>query len=241
MVVVTARTIDRQGSPLPGTIHETVDRIRASGGEAVAIAADLSHADDRLALIDEVTSRYGAVDILVNNAAVSFFQPVSEFSPKRPQLMLDGQVAAPMHLSLMVLAGMVEKGEGGIHNVSSRAALHPSVPPDSRRVGGTVYGTGKASVERISTRLAPEIFDDNVAVNALTLNLVVPTPGTQFNHLVRPDDPDQIVERPEVRAEAALALLSAIPLSRTGRIAYSQDRLDEIGIVVAGATGEVAP
>ena len=181
------------------------------------------------------------VDILVNNAAVSFFQTVSEFSPKRPQLMLDGQVAVPRHLSEMVLAGLVEKGEGGIHNVSSRTALHPSVPPDSRRVGGTVYGTCKASTERISTGLASETFDDNVAVNAHTPNLVVPTLGTQFNYLVRPDDPDQIVERPEVMAEAALALHSATPRSRTGRIAYSQDRLDEIGIVVEGATGEVAP
>ena len=213
----------------------------SSRGIGVSIAADLSHADERLALIDEVESRNGAVDIRVNNAAVSFFQPVSEFPPKRLQVMLDVQVAAPMHLSQMVLAGMVEKGECRILNDSSRAALHPSIPPDSRRVGGTAYAMGQAAVERLSTGLASETYDDNVAVNALSPNLVVPTPGTLFHHLVSRDDADQVVERPEVMAEAAFALCSAPPQSRTGRIADSQDMLDELGMVVAGGSGEVAP
>jgi citronellol/citronellal dehydrogenase len=240
MVVVTARTIDPEGSRLPGTIHETVERIRANGGDAVALAADLSHAGERTALVDEALLKLGAVDILVNNAAVSFFQPVSEFSAKRLALMFDVQVAAPMHLSQMVLPGMVTKGEGWILNISSRAALHPHIPPDPRRIGATVYGMCKAAVERFSTGLASETYDDNVAVNALSPNLVVPTPGTLFHQLVRPDDPDQVVERPEVMAEAALALCSAPPQSRTGLIAYSQDLLDELGIVVASGAGVVA-
>jgi citronellol/citronellal dehydrogenase len=240
-VVVTARTVGPQESRLPGTVHETVNRIRANGGDAVAVAADLSHVDERTALIDEVLARFGAADILVNNAAVSFFQPVTEFSAKRLQLMFEVQVAAPLHLSQMVLPGMVAKGEGWILNISSRAALHPRIPPDPRRIGATVYGMCKAAVERFSTGLASEAYVDNVAVNALSPNLVVPTPGTLFHHLVRANDPDQVVEQPEVMAEAALALCSAPPRTRTGLIAYSQDLLDELGIVVAGGAGEVAP
>jgi citronellol/citronellal dehydrogenase len=241
MVVVTARTIDPQGSRLPGTIHETVERIRGNGGVALALAADLSHVEQRATLVDGVLERWGAVDILVNNAAVSFFQPVSEFSAKRLQLMFDVQVAAPLHLSQMVLPGMVDRGEGWILNVSSRAALHPRVPPDPKRVGATVYGMCKAAVERFSTGLASETYDHNIAVNALSPNLVVPTPGTLFHQLVRPDDPDQVVEWPAVMAEAALALCSVAPQTRTGLIAYSQDLLDELGIVVAGGDGEVEP
>jgi citronellol/citronellal dehydrogenase len=68
----------------------------------------------------------------------------------------------------------------------------------------------KAALERFSTGLASEVYDDNVAVNALSPNRVVPTPGTVFHHLVS-GDPNQVVEPPEVMAEAALALCSVAP------------------------------
>jgi NAD(P)-dependent dehydrogenase (short-subunit alcohol dehydrogenase family) len=132
----------------------------------------------------------------------------------------------------MVLPGMITKGEGWILNISSKAAHHPSIPPDSSRLGGgTIYGMCKAAIERFSTGLASEAYADNVAVNALSPNRVVPTPGTLYHHLIHPEDPHQAVEVPEVMAEAALALCSVAPRSRSGRIAYSQDLLDELGII----------
>jgi NAD(P)-dependent dehydrogenase (short-subunit alcohol dehydrogenase family) len=89
----------------------------------------------------------------------------------------------------------------------------------------------KAALERFSTGLASEVYADNVAVNALSPNRVVPTPGTVFHHLVT-GDPHEDIEPPEVMAEAALALCSVAPRTRTGRIAYSQDLLNELGIAV---------
>ena len=235
-VGITARTVDPQASRLPGTIHETVNKVRETGGIAVAVAADLSLADEREHLVTEIVRLLGPIDVLVNNAAVTYFLPVADFTARRPQLMLEVQVVAPLHLAQMVLPGMITKGEGWILNISSKAAHHPSIPPDSSRLGGgTVYGMCKAALERFSTGLASEVYVDNVAVNALSPNRVVPTPGTLFHHLVRPEDPDQVVESPEVMAEAALALCSVAPRSRTGRIAYSQDLLDELGIVTRSA------
>jgi NAD(P)-dependent dehydrogenase (short-subunit alcohol dehydrogenase family) len=76
--------------------------------------------------------------------------------------------------------------------------------------------------------LAAEVWEANVAVNSLSPSRVVPTPGTVFHHLVRPDDPNQVVEQPEVIAEAALALCSRPPRSLTGRVVYSQDLLAEL-------------
>jgi citronellol/citronellal dehydrogenase len=232
-VAVTARTVEPGTSPLAGTILETVERIRSAGGTAVAVAADISRADERERLVAETVSSLGPIDVLVSNAAVTYFLPVTEFTAKRLQLMFDVQVAAPLHLAQLVLPGMAEKGMGWILNISSGAARHPAIPPDpARHGGGTVYGMCKAAVERFSTGLASEVYADNVAVNALSPNRVVPTPGTVFHHLVRPDDPDQVVEPPAVMAEAALALCSGPPRSLTGRIAYSQDLLNELGVTV---------
>ena len=102
------------------------------------------------------------------------------------------------------------------------------MPPGRFAIGSTVYGMCKAALERFSTGLAAELYEDNIAVNALSPTLVVPTPGTIFHHLTTEDDPN--AEPPTVMAEAALALCHAEPKSLTGRIAYSQDILRELGV-----------
>jgi citronellol/citronellal dehydrogenase len=90
-----------------------------------------------------------------------------------------------------------------------------------------VYGMCKAALERFSTGLAAELYSDNIAVNALSPNAVVPTPGTLFHHLTSADDPKN--EPPSVMAEAALALCSGDQRTLTGRITYSRDLLAELG------------
>jgi citronellol/citronellal dehydrogenase len=226
-VAVAARTSEAGTSPFPGTIAETVQQIRAAGGTATAIRADLARPEDRERLVAETTAALGAPDILVSNAAVTYFTRVDDFTPKRFQLMFDVQVEGPFHLAQLVTPGMRAKGQGWILNISSGAARHPVLPPTGFATrGGTVYGMCKAALERFSTGLAAELYDSNIAVNALSPNQVVPTPGTVFHHLTSEDDPN--AEPPAVMAEAALRLCSADPKTLTGRIAYSQDLLAEL-------------
>jgi citronellol/citronellal dehydrogenase len=229
-VAVTARTAEPGQSRFPGTIEDTAAAIREAGGRAVAIPANLARQEDRERLAAEATRQLGAADILVSNAAVSFFETVAEFSPRRYALMFAVQVEAPFELARLVLPGMRERGRGWILNISSIAARHPSLPPGRFAVGSTVYGMCKAALERFSTGLAAELYEDNIAVNALSPKLVVPTPGTIFHHLTTEGDPD--AEPPAVMAEAALALCHAEPRTRTGRIVFSQDLLTELGVPI---------
>jgi citronellol/citronellal dehydrogenase len=230
-VAVSARTVDESESRFPGTIAGTVADIRAAGGHALAVRADLSRAADRAALVQQVQDGLGPVDVLVNNAAVTWFAPVTEFTDKRFALMFEVQVTAPFDLARRVLPGMRAQGGGAILNISSRAATHPPVDRGGR--GSTVYGMCKAAIERFSTGLAAEVHAHGIAVNALSPNRVVPTPGTLFHHLTTQDAPD--AEPPEVMAEAALALVrppaAGAPLL-TGQVTYSQDLLAELGIAV---------
>jgi len=229
-VVVSARTAQEGESRLPGTLNETVERVRRAGGSATFIKADLAQAAERERLIEEAKAAYGDVDILVNNAAITYFMPVAEFPEKRFKLMMEVQVYAPFHLAQLVLPAMRQKKQGWIVNISSGAGIHPK-PPYTRRGGGTVYGMCKAALERFTTGLASEVYDAGIAVNALSPNRVVPTPGTLFHHLVTDDtDPDR-VEPPEVMARAALALCSGDPRTLTGRVTYSQTLLDELGSI----------
>jgi citronellol/citronellal dehydrogenase len=148
--------------------------------------------------------------------------------------MFEVQVQAPVHLATLVLPAMREKGAGWILNISSGAARHPAMPPTGRAAqGGTVYGMCKAALERFSTGLAAELYADNIAVNALSPNRVVPTAGTVFHHLTTWDNPE--AEPPAVMAEAALMLCHRDPRSMTGRVAYSQDLLAELGVAAPRA------
>lgn len=227
-VAVTARTEHQSDERLPGTIHDTVAEIEKQGGRAIAIRADLARAEDRNDLVEETIAKLGSPDILVNNAAVTWFLPVSEFPENRYRVMFEVQVRATFELAQLVIPGMRLRGRGWILNISSGAARHPQ-PDQARGRGGTVYGMCKAAIERFSTGLASEEYEDNIAVNALSPSSVVATPGVMVHRLIPPGRED-IAEPPEVMAEAALLLCSREPKELTGRIAYSQKILEEFGV-----------
>jgi NAD(P)-dependent dehydrogenase (short-subunit alcohol dehydrogenase family) len=209
-----------------GSLVETAERIKAAGGEALPIQCDLSNAEDRKRLVEVVTQRLGPVDILVNNAAVTFLLPLEAFPEKRFKLMVEVQLWAPYELCQLVVPGMKERGEGWILNISSRAGVHPLGPPfeDVHRTGNfSVYGMVKAGLNRLTTALAAELFDDGIAVNSLAPWDNVATPGAGHHDLVE----GFALESPELMAEAALVLCSQPPKLLTGRVTYSQPLLAE--------------
>ncbi|HXV01411.1 MAG TPA: SDR family NAD(P)-dependent oxidoreductase [Caulobacteraceae bacterium] len=225
-VAISARTEAVGESRLPGTLAETAQSIRAAGGTAHAIKADLSDAGERERLVAEAAAAVGPIDILVNNAAVTFFQPVAEFSDKRFRLMFEVQVHAPFQLAQLVLPAMVERRRGWIVNISSGAAIHPK--PPYGRGGGAVYGMCKAALERFSTGLAAEVARDGIAVNAVSPGLVA-TPGVAVHGLITEATRDR-VQPIKFIAEAVLRLASGDPASLTGRIAHAEPLLKELGI-----------
>lgn len=225
-VAVASRTDDRY----PGTNAETVDLIRAVGGIAEAFECDLSKREDRLGLVARVTEKLGRVEILVNNAAVSTMEPLSTFPENRLTLMFDVQVRAPFELSQQVLPGMRAAGRGWIINVSSPAAFHPVAGEEADGNPGrtTVYGMCKIALERFSTGLAAEVYDEGIDVVALAPTAVVPTFGaTAFFDVDKYD-----LEPPEVMAEAIAHLVDTDTQRVTGQILYSQSVLAGAGIPI---------
>jgi citronellol/citronellal dehydrogenase len=222
-VACIARTLD----PDPrydGSLRETVAAIEAAGGTAVAIAADLGKGDDRERAVSTAVETLGPIDILVNDAAVTYFGRVEDFTDKRLRLMFEVQVFAAFHLTQLVLPGMYERRQGWVLNISSRAAIHPEGPPYQKMhaSGLAAYGMVKAALERFTTALAAEGAAYDVRANSLAPWDNVVTPGAAAHDLVE-GFPH---ESPDVIAEAAYRLCTG---EHTGRIAYSQQLLAELG------------
>jgi len=228
-VVVSARTAEEGESRLPGTLGDTVERIRKAGGEARLIKADLAQSAERERLIEEAVATYGPIDILVNNAAITYFMPVADFPEKRFKLMMEVQVYAPFHLAQLVLPSMRERRQGSIVNISSGAGIHPKPPYQSAGRGGTVYGMCKAALERFTTGLASEVAEDGIAVNVVSPGLVA-TPGVAVHGLINEHTKDR-VQPIEFIAEAVYRLAAADPKVRTGTINYAEPLLKELGLM----------
>lgn len=234
-VACAARTLDPDPK-YQGTLRDTVDMIRSSGGRAEAFRADLSSADDRANLVDEIRQKVGPIDILVNNAAVTFFFPVEKFPEKRFKLMIETQVWSAIDLAQRVIPDMRAAGAGWILNLSSRAAVKPVGPPFEKWYAdgaSSVYGLCKAALERLSLGMAAELWADRIAVNTLAPWDNVPTPGAMAHDLVE----DFRLEPEELIAQAALELCAGDPQRLTGRVAYSQPLLAEMSVIPRALDG----
>jgi len=230
-VVVSARTIDDGDHVLAGGINNVVQRIVDAGGQAIAVRSDLAIKEHRENLVKEALAAFGSVDILVNNAAVTYFVQVKDFTDKHRNLMFEVQVNAPFHLSQLVLPAMQARGSGWILNISSHAAIHPAKEVAGR--GGTVYGMCKAALERFTTGLASEVYDDGIGVNVISPGLVA-TPGVVHHQLITADTPVENITPVENMAEACLRLVYGDPQELTGKVTYAVDVMRYYDLV-AGA------
>jgi NAD(P)-dependent dehydrogenase (short-subunit alcohol dehydrogenase family) len=222
-VVCAARTLKEGDHPLEGSLQKTVSDINEAGGEAKPIAVNISLPEDCERLFAETHELYGKVDVLVNNAALTYFIPVRDYPINRWMRSWAVNFHAPFILSQLALEDMISTGSGSIVNISSGAAIgpgrgpYPNVPSNS---GGTCYGAEKAALERFTQGLAQEVYGDGISVTCVS---------PSHNLVTGMDDPRG--EHPQLMAKAAL-LLATEPIDKvTGRVTYSQQILKEFGWV----------
>lgn len=234
-VLCTARTLEEGTHPLPGSLQSTVTEIKESGGEASAVACDVSEYANCKAAFEEARSIYGPIDLLVNNAALTYFIPVADFPVSRWLRSTAVNFHGPFFMSQLCLPDMISAGRGSIVNISSGAAIGPGRGPypEPPMRGGTLYGAEKAALERFTQGLASEVYGNGISVTCVSPSQVVPTPGVLHHKLVE-DVNDPRAEKTELMARATL-LLASQPLDKvTGRVTYSQEILVEFGWLAEG-------
>ena len=231
-VVCAARTLREGDHVFAGALETTVADIRAAGGEAHAVAANIADPAECAALVDSARALCGHVDVLVNNAALTYYVPIKDYPVNKWMRSWAVNFHAPFILSQLVLPEMIERRGGAIVNISSGAAIGPGrgpyPDPSLGARGGTCYGAEKAALERFTQGLASEVYQYGISVTSVAPSQVVPTPGTVHHKLVASlDDPKG--EAPILMAQAALLLATEPPERVSGRVCYSQQILKEFG------------
>ncbi len=195
-VICTARTLhEGDHKLLPGSLESTVAGIKKAGGEAAAVTCDVSSEAECEKLFAETHRIYGPADVLVNNAALTYFIPVKDYETRKWMRSFSINLHAPFILSKLALQDMVPRKSGAILNISSAAAVGPGRGPykgDAIIRGAVCYGAEKAAMERMTQGLAEEVYEDSISVTCLSPSVVVPTPGAVHFHLIEGvDDPER--------------------------------------------------
>jgi NAD(P)-dependent dehydrogenase (short-subunit alcohol dehydrogenase family) len=150
--------------------EDVVASIRATGGRADFIAADLASADSVSALAVQAEKRLGAVDILINNAGIYTFGPTTEATAVAFDAMYNTNVKAPLLLTAGLAPNMVARGWGRIINVTTMVAY-------IGMAGAALYGSSKAALQLLTQAWAAEYGAAGVTANSIAPG-PVRTPGT---------------------------------------------------------------
>jgi 3-oxoacyl-[acyl-carrier protein] reductase len=157
----------------PEFVADTVDAIKAAGGEAVAITQNVASRDGMRTAVLGFAERQGRLDILVNNAAWVRYQSVPDIAPETVDRMLDiGFKAIIWGIQAAAEAMDAERG-GAIVNVASVAGLISAK-------NSIVYSGIKAGIMGITRAAAAELGERKIRVNAVAPS-AIPTEGTMRN------------------------------------------------------------
>ena len=218
-VACAARATKESPVGLPGTIDETVERVLSMERRALAVPTNLAIEGDVERMVRATIDHFGRVDILINNAAISFPGDM-EIPMKRHDLMMEVNLRAPFIAMRAVAEDMKRRGEGAIVNISSGAALN--VIPNMMS-----YGMSKIALERLTLDAAKHLAPFGIAVNCFRIDVPIASEGYVANI---PGHTYDDWEPTDVPAEGVVWMLRQPP-SYTGHLVGMKELGEREGIM----------
>jgi NAD(P)-dependent dehydrogenase (short-subunit alcohol dehydrogenase family) len=151
-VAITGTSADR--------IHEAAKVLadRAAGDRVLPIVCDVREAPSVESAMRSVESRFGGIDVLVNNAGVGVGAPIADLSEDEWHRIIDTNLTGVYHCCKAVIPRLRRRGGGWIVNISSLSSKDPFV-------GGAAYCASKAGLNAFSEALMRELRYDNIRVS----------------------------------------------------------------------------
>jgi len=159
LATLGARVVINHRSSPDGAEAVAAD-IRAAGGQALVIQADVSLSNEAQRLIKETIDTYGQIDILVNNAGTTRDKLIMQMKEEDWDVVLQTNLSSVYYCSKAVIRPMMKKRSGRIINVTSVVGL-------AGQAGQTNYAASKAGIIGFTKSLAKEVGSRNITVNAV--------------------------------------------------------------------------
>jgi benzoate/toluate 1,2-dioxygenase reductase component len=159
----TARRINAEGGTLvladrSELVKELADELATAGPDTLAVTVDLEQPEGAQTLVRQALSRFGRIDVLVNNVGGAInFKPFIEFTDAEIRAEIDRSLMTTLYTCRAVLPSMVARGTGVVVNVSSAA---------TRGVHRIPYSAAKGGINAITASLAKEYADAGIRVVA---------------------------------------------------------------------------
>jgi citronellol/citronellal dehydrogenase len=215
--VVVAAKSEQSSERLPGSIHETVDEIRALGRRAIAVPTDVRDEEAVRRMIQRAIDEFGRLDILVNNAGAIWLQPILNTPPKRFDLVMGVNVRAAYMACHYALPHMVKQKWGHVLNMCPRLSTSPSP-------GKVAYMISKLGMAYVALGLAAEHAADNIAGNTLWPRTIIESQASiNWNMAGRSQ-----WRTPEIVCDASMAIFAQEPRTSTGRQWIDEEALTEL-------------
>ncbi len=171
--------------------NEVVEQIKAEGGEAIAIRADVSKLPEVKEMFKTVQKTYGQIDVLVNNAGIVRDEYLLMLNPDNLDACIDLNLKGYFYCAQQAVLKMFRRKCGTVINMSS-------VSSEMALAGQTVYSATKGAVNALTRTMAKELAPYGIRVNAVA-------PGFIMTEMVE--------QLPEEKKEE---YLKAIPMGRLG-------------------------
>ncbi len=160
--------------------EQTVRNLEAGGAKALAVRCDVADETEVAKAVADVTTHFGGIDILFNNAGLhlmKYNQPFSKLERSEFRRLLDVNVVGIVNCTLACQPSMRERGGGSVINISS-VGSNLSLSP---------YGISKLAVRGLTIALATELASDRIRVNAIS-------PGFMATENAMAEMPQQIID-----------------------------------------------
>lgn len=152
-VVLCGRNVD-----LLSQVKEEIDAVN---GQAIVVSGDVTQPETVVNIIKKTIKEFNKIDILVNNAGINKRSTTLDTTIEDWKSVLDVNLNAAFYFSKAVLPYMIERKEGKIINISSRASKSP------HKNATPAYGASKAALNYLTKHLAMEYARDNIYVNGI--------------------------------------------------------------------------
>lgn len=221
-IVIAAKSV-MEDPRLGGTIYSAAEEIEALGVKALPLACDVRKEEQVATVIEKTVETFGGIDIVINNASAINLSPAEALSIKYFDLMQQVNVRGSFLLSTLSLPYLKKSEHAHI------LTLSPPLNMDIKWFGAHVaYTISKYNMSMLSNGLAEEWKKYNIASNTLWPVTTIDTAAVR--NLLGGEALVKMSRKPDIMADAALAILKRNPTECTGRNFLDEEALTESGI-----------